>query len=104
MGKLFVDLGALEVDEFEEHIKMIWLATVSRYIGFLEFLLDLHHGQPDYWAKDVLSFIENFDDFILHRSPAVTRDASGRHIPGPGKGILQAPVCANSANCCSGGP
>jgi hypothetical protein len=77
MGKLFVDLGTLETDDFEEQIKSIWLATASRYIGFLEYLLDLHHGQPDFWAKDVLTLIENFKDFIVHRSPAVPRELAG---------------------------
>jgi len=77
MGRFFTDIGALEKDDFEEQIKTIWLATASHRIGFLENLLDFHHGQPDYWAKDVFSFIENLKDFVVHRSPAVPRELSG---------------------------
>jgi hypothetical protein len=77
MGKLFVDLGTLKTHDFEAQIKAIWLAAASHDIGFLENLLDLYHGQPDYWAKDVLSMIENFKDFIVNRSPAVPRELSG---------------------------
>ena len=74
LGKFFVDLGAQEMDDFEDQIRSVWLADVSRYFGFLEYLLDLHHGQPDFWAKDVLSLIENFKKFIMHRSAAAPRE------------------------------
>lgn len=77
LGRLFIGLGTLERDDFEAEIRTIWLATASRYIGYLEYLLDLYHGEPDHWAEDVLSLIENFKDFIVHRSPAVPRELHG---------------------------
>ena len=71
--------------------KRCWLATSSRYIAFLEYLLDLHHGQPDYWAKDVRSMIENFKDFIRIGSPAVPRELSVPSRAEQAKESLQAP-------------
>jgi hypothetical protein len=77
LGTFISDLGALKTADFEEQVRTIWLAVTSHSVGFLQSLLDLHHGQPDYWAKDVLAMIENFKDFTLHGSPAVPRELSG---------------------------
>jgi hypothetical protein len=74
LGRHFRDLGTLETDDFEDQVRTSWLAATSRYIGFLENLLDVHNGQPDYWAEDVLSMIENFKDFAVNGSPAAPRE------------------------------
>ncbi|HYW81757.1 MAG TPA: hypothetical protein VFB30_00770, partial [Spirochaetia bacterium] len=42
--------------------------------SFLEYLLDVHHGQPNYWAEDVLSYIERLIDFTTHQTPAAPRE------------------------------
>jgi hypothetical protein len=79
LGRLFVGLGTLEKDDFEAEIRTIWLATASRYIGYLEYLLDLYHGEPDYWAEDVLSFIEKLTDFTVYHSAAAPRELLEKH-------------------------
>jgi hypothetical protein len=71
MGRHLMDLSSLSTSDFEDQLRTSWLSAAGRYIGFLEHLLDLYHGQPDYWAKDVLSFIEIFGDFVVNGSPAV---------------------------------
>jgi len=76
LGQHFADFGALKMDDFEDQIKAVWLATVSHYIANLEDLLDLYHGQPDYWAKDVLSMVGDFKDLVTQGSPVVLREFS----------------------------
>jgi len=52
----------------------VWVASASRYIGYLEYLLDLYHGEPEYWAEDVQLFIEGLTDFTVHQSAAAPRE------------------------------
>jgi hypothetical protein len=74
LGRHFADLGELETDDFEDQVKAVWLAAAGSYIGYLENLLELYDGQPEYWATDVLSLIGNFNDFITQGSPVVPRE------------------------------
>ena len=74
LGKLFVDVGSMKIEDFREYVETVWVAATSRYVGYLEYLLNLYHGQPDYWAEDVQSFIERLIDFTVHHSPAAPRE------------------------------
>ncbi|MGD0728411.1 MAG: hypothetical protein ABSB63_23155 [Spirochaetia bacterium] len=81
LGELFVDVGSLKIEDFREYIETVWVAAASRYIGYLEYLLDLYHGEPDYWAEDVLSFIERLTDFTVHQSAAAPRELLATQSP-----------------------
>ncbi len=81
LGKLLVDVGSLKIEDFTEHVETVWAAAASRYIGLLESLLDLHRGKPDYWAEDVLSFIERLTDFTVHKSAAAPRELLETQTP-----------------------
>ena len=81
LGELFVDVGSLKIEDFKEYVETVWVAAASRYIGYLEYLLDLYHGEPDYWAEDVQSFIERLTDFTVHQSPAAPRELLGTQSP-----------------------
>jgi hypothetical protein len=74
LGKHFVDVGSFKIEDFKEYVETVWVAAASHHIGFLEYLLDLHHGKPDYWAEDVLSLIERLTDFTVHQSAAAPRE------------------------------
>jgi hypothetical protein len=74
LGNLFVDFGSLNIKDFREYVETAWVAMASRYVGHLEYLLNLYQGRPDYWAEDVLSFIERLIDFTVHQSPAAPRE------------------------------
>jgi hypothetical protein len=67
--------------DFKEYVKSGWVAATSRYISYLEDLLDLYHGEPDYWAEDVLSLIEELTDFTLHQSAAAPRELRETQSP-----------------------
>ncbi|MGD0724596.1 MAG: hypothetical protein ABSB63_03450 [Spirochaetia bacterium] len=81
LGELFVEVGSLKIEDFKEYVESVWVAAASRYIGYLEYLLDLYHGEPDYWAEDVLSFIEELTDFTLHQSAAAPRELRETQSP-----------------------
>jgi hypothetical protein len=81
LAKLYVDIGSMNLADFRGHIETLWVSESSRYINFLEYLLDLHHGQPDYWAEDVQSFIERLTDFTVHQSAAIPRELPESHSP-----------------------
>ena len=74
LGSLFVDVGSQKIEDFREYVESAWVAAASRYIGYLEYLLNLYQGHPDYWAEDVLSFIERLTDFTVHKSAAAPRE------------------------------
>ena len=65
LAKLFLDVGSLKVEDFKRHVESTWVAESSRYASFLEYLLDLYHGQPEYWAEDVQSSIDRLMDFTV---------------------------------------
>jgi hypothetical protein len=73
-GQFLVDVGSLNTADFKGYVESVWVAAASRYISYLEYLLDLYHGEPDYWAEDILSFIEGLTDFTVHKSAAVPRE------------------------------
>jgi hypothetical protein len=81
LGRLFVDVGSLEINDFKEYIETIWVAAASRTIVYLEDLLRQHRSTPDYWAEDVLSSIEKIADFSVHGSPAAPRELLGKQTP-----------------------
>lgn len=74
LGALYVDVGSMGQGAFKEYVETAWVSESSRYISYLEYLLDRHHGQPDSWAEDVQSFIERLTDFTVHHSPAIPRE------------------------------
>jgi hypothetical protein len=71
LGRHLVGFSSLETKDFEDQLMTSWLSATSHYIGYLEYLLNLHKGQPEYWANDVQSLIENLMDFVVHGSAAV---------------------------------
>jgi hypothetical protein len=73
-GQFLVDVGSLSSADFKGYVESAWVAAASRYISYLEYLLDLYHGEPDYWAEDILSFIEGLTDFTVHNSAAAPRE------------------------------
>ncbi len=81
LGNLFVDFGSLSIKDFKECVGSAWVAAASRYIGYLEYLLDLYHGAPEYWAEDVRHFIEGLTDFTVHQSAAAPRELLERQSP-----------------------
>ncbi len=74
LARLYVDIGSMNAADFRGHIEALWVSESSRYINFLEYLLDVHHGQTDYWAEDVQSFIERLTDFTVQQSAAIPRE------------------------------
>jgi hypothetical protein len=81
LGELLVDIGSLRIEEFKEYVESVWAGSASRYIGHLEYLLDLHYGTPGFWAEDVRAFIDNLMDFTMHESAAVPRELSEKQAP-----------------------
>ncbi len=77
LGRHLMDLGSLETNDFEDQLRTSWLAAAGHSIGSLEHLLDVHKRQPEYWADDMQSLIENLKDFIVHRSPAIPLELCG---------------------------
>ena len=73
-GEFLVDVGSLKTADFRGYVESVWVASASRYIGYLEYLLDLYHGEPEYWAEDVQLFIEGLTDFTVHQSAAAPRE------------------------------
>ena len=47
LARLYVDIGSMNAADFRGHIEALWVSESSRYINFLEYLLDVHHGQPE---------------------------------------------------------
>ncbi len=58
LGRYLVELGSMRSSEFEEFIKIKWLAQLSQYIDYLEGTLAIYNYAPDYWAEDVAAHIE----------------------------------------------
>lgn len=58
LGRYLVELSSLPSSEFEEFIKIKWLAQLSQYIDYLEGTLSIYNYAPDYWAEDVAAHIE----------------------------------------------
>ena len=81
LGEFLVDVGSLTIADFNGHLESLWVAAASRYIGYLEYLLDLYHGEPDYWAEDVRSFIEKLTDFTVRQSAAAPRELLETQTP-----------------------
>jgi hypothetical protein len=81
LGKLFVDVGSLKAGDFRSYVEQAWVSESSRYISYLEYLLAQHHGEPDYWAEDVQSFIERLTDFTVHGAPAAPRELLSSQSP-----------------------
>lgn len=81
LGVFLVKVGSLNIEDFREYVDSLWVAAASRYIGYLEYLLDLYHGEPDYWAEDVQSFIEKLTDFTVHQSAAAPRELLEKQSP-----------------------
>jgi hypothetical protein len=81
LGELLLDIGSLKIEEFKEYVESLWAGSASRYIGHLEYLLDLHHGTPDFWAEDVRAFIDNLMNFTVHESAAVPRELLEKQTP-----------------------
>jgi len=81
LGKLFVDTGSMKMGDFRSYVEQAWVSESSRYIGFLEYLLAKHHGEPVYWAEDVESFIERLNDFTVRGPIAAPRELLASQSP-----------------------
>jgi hypothetical protein len=77
LGKSFVEIGALKIADFRECVETSWMAAASRRIAQLEGLLDQYRAQPDYWADDVLAFIDKLADVAVRGSTAAPRELLG---------------------------
>jgi hypothetical protein len=78
LGKFFVDVGSLSIEGFRDYVETTWVGATSRRIAQLEDLLRQHQGRPDFWADDVLAFIEKLADFTAHGLPAAPRELLGK--------------------------
>lgn len=58
LGQYFVQIGESDASRFVENLRTLWIAEMSRYIEYLEYLLLRHNYQPTYWAEDVAKYIE----------------------------------------------
>jgi hypothetical protein len=51
LGNHLADIGSLPLDDFEEHMKRLWLLWGSRVTENIEMLLKKHDSRPAYWAE-----------------------------------------------------
>ena len=59
LGRYLIGLAEMSTSEFIEVLGTLWVAEMSRYIEYLEYLLALYDFQPEYWAEDVSAYIES---------------------------------------------
>jgi hypothetical protein len=58
LGHYLIQIGESDASQFLEILRTLWVFEMSRYIEYLEYLLVQYNYQPEYWAEDVLRFIE----------------------------------------------
>jgi len=59
LGRYLIGLAEMSTSGFVEVLGALWVAEMSRYIQYLEYLLTLYDFQPEYWAEDVSEYIES---------------------------------------------
>lgn len=59
LGRYILQSAELGLPDFMETLSTLWVAEMSRYIEYLQYLLSSYDFRPKYWADDVLSQIES---------------------------------------------
>ncbi len=63
IGKYFTDIGSLPLEDFEEHVKQLWLARSMYLTTNIEQLLNEYAYEPAYWADYLEKYIINLRDY-----------------------------------------
>jgi hypothetical protein len=93
LGEFLVHLGESGTSRFMETVAGLWVAEMSRYIEYLEYLLAAYDFQPDYWAEDVSAHIESIKRRITS-TRIVPDDLGVRGGPGKTEELCQELVAA----------
>jgi len=76
LGRYVLQSAELGLPDLVETLSTFWVAEMSRYIEYLQFLLSSYDFRPKYWADDVLSQIESIKVRITSDS-VIPDDLSG---------------------------
>jgi hypothetical protein len=61
----FQDLSSLGDADFLEYLRSRYMPHLSRHVEYLDGLLQIYRGQPDFWARDVESHIVKLQDLPM---------------------------------------
>ncbi len=75
LGCHFRDIGALALEEFEDYIRIRWMAYLSSYINILESQLSRYGSTPHYWAQDIQELQESARAFLKRRKIIVSSES-----------------------------
>ncbi|HET58016.1 MAG TPA: hypothetical protein ENN35_06195 [Deltaproteobacteria bacterium] len=88
-GAYLEELGELDPVDFENHLRNIWLASISFKIGYLEQSLAFYHEHPRFWADDIKKYIHSLEHFALHGQVTVPRDLLPGRTPEEARALGQ---------------
>lgn len=70
LANYLVGLGSMEIEEFEEFVRISVFLAQTAYLTLMEKQLVLFSEQPDFWAADVVDAIVT----IPNLGPVISRD------------------------------
>lgn len=74
LGSYISDLGSLPIEEFEEHVKRLWLIREMQTTRDVERILAEHDYKPVYWADLLEKFLISIRDFSYSNFISAARD------------------------------
>ncbi len=78
IGGGLVQVARRKVSDFQELLRELWTAEMSRYATSLEQLLDRFGGEPGFWAVDAQTWLEQTRRFVTAKEPLVPDDLANR--------------------------
>ncbi len=89
LGEQLAGVAGLPGPEFQTLSRHAWAESLSSHILSLEQLLELHGGQPDYWAADVEAWIRAAQESARAEGPLAPEDLAQRGPPGEAAALWQ---------------
>jgi hypothetical protein len=80
LGGHLVAAASLGVEDFEVHLRELWLKQMQGYVGYLDGLLSRFERTPEEWARDVEQHIDAVSAHALTAHPMVPRDVPGEPL------------------------
>jgi len=89
LGEQLAGVAGLPAPEFQALSHQAWAENLSAHILALEQLLELHGGEPGYWAADLEAWVQTAQKAVTAEVPLIPEDLEQRVQPGEAAVIWQ---------------
>ncbi len=89
LGEQLADVAGLPAPEFQALSRQAWAESLSAHILALEQLLELHGGEPHYWAAEAEAWIQATQESVSSDGPLIPEDLERRVPSSEGAALWQ---------------